>query len=294
MRRFPHLLCAGLAALSIGCGALNNDNSANPAAPSGPPATGSKIVYDAVGASDADGYGSSVPCVPFVDCPNGKGYAQDATRQLTNQGFTVTLTNFGIPTAVIGRDFQTLGQQYGRTIEGNFIDNEMPFVNGATLITIFAGANEVNTITTALGAGAGASDQAGYINQQVTAFGADYATLLAGLRSRASGVRIVVLNVPNLAGLPFLAGDSAAKRQAAQLAAVGMTTRVINPLTSQGINVVDLMCAPWVYQASNYSSDGFHPNDAGYAAIAAELVRAITSTAYPAPQASCGPMTLVH
>ena len=33
-----------------------------------------------------------------------------------------------MPTAVIGRDFQTLGQQFNRTIVGNFIDQEMPFV----------------------------------------------------------------------------------------------------------------------------------------------------------------------
>ena len=56
------------------------------------------------------------------------GYVPVTTRQLRAQGFTVTLLNLGIPTAVIGRDFQTLGQQYNRTIAGNFIDQEMPFV----------------------------------------------------------------------------------------------------------------------------------------------------------------------
>ena len=71
-----------------------------------------------------------------------------------------------------------------------------------------------------------------------------------------------------------------------------MTTTAINPLAAQQIPVVDLMCDPRASQAANYFSDGFHPNDAGYALIAAELVKAITSN-YPAPQASCAAMTAV-
>ena len=54
----------------------------------------------------------------------------------------------------------------------------MPFVQtAATVVTIFAGVNEVNTVTAALGGGAGGSDPNGYMDTQVQAFGADYATL---------------------------------------------------------------------------------------------------------------------
>jgi len=69
----------------------------------------------------------------------------------------------------------------------------------------------------------------------VRAFGTDYATLVAGVKTRvAAGTpRIVVLNVPNAAGLPFLAGTSLAQRQAAQRIAVGMTKNVVNPLTAR-------------------------------------------------------------
>jgi len=264
-------------------------------APSGPPAAGTTIVWDALGASDVDGVGSSMPClVPFTDCPGGLGYAQITARTLTGQGFQVTLTNFGIETAVIGPDFESLARQYGRTVVGNLIEREMPFVHtDATLVTVFAGGNEVNTITTALGAGAGGADPAAYIDRQVQAFGADYATLVNGIRARAPAARLVVLNLPNLAGLPFLAGVSLAQRQAAQRASVGMTTGVLNPLTAEGVTVVDLMCDGRAYQPSNISSDGFHPNDGGYAFIAGELVRAVTSASYPAPAANCGPMRLV-
>ena len=163
----------------------------------------------------------------------------------------------------------------------------------STVVTIFAGVNEINTITSALGNGLGGSDPNGYIDNQVKAFGADYTTLLAGIRARAGSPRIVILSVPNAAGLPFLAGAPLAQRQAAQRAAVGMSKTVVNPLVSSSVTVVDLMCDARSYVASNYSSDGLHPNDSGYAFIAAEVVRAITTSSYPAPQSSCTGMTIV-
>jgi lysophospholipase L1-like esterase len=199
----------------------------------------------------------------------------------------------GIPTAVIGPDFEALGQQYSHTIAGNFIAQEMPFVlPTTTLATIFAGGNEVNTITAALGGGAGGADRIGYINNQVRAFGLDFMTLLNGITSRA-GARLVILNLPNLAGLPYLAQAPLQQRQAAQLASVAMTTSVVNPLVSQRITVIDLMCDRRSYEPSNYASDGLHPNDAGYAFIGDEVVRATISGVYPTPQTSCAAMSVV-
>lgn len=275
------------------CDKFGNDLK-NPAAP-GPPNPGSAVIYTAIGASDANGVGSSVQCVPLDHTCPGMGYVPVTARQLSAQGFTVSLTNLGLPTAVIGRDFEQLGQQHNRTIVGNFIEQEMPFIpRNTTLVTIFAGGNEVNTITAALGAGAGGSDPNGYVDSQVRAFGVDYTTLLNGIRDRAGAPRIVILNVPNMAGLPYLSGASAAQRQAAQRIAVGMTRTVVNPLAGGNIVVIDLMCDARTYARSNYSSDGMHPNDAGYAYMASEVVRAITSNAYPTPQNSCSAMTLIQ
>lgn len=204
------------------------------------------------------------------------------------------MSNLAVPTSVIGRDVELLGRQYNRRILGNFIDREMPFVRqDATLITVFAGGNEVNTITAALGGGAGTGDPAGFIDRQVAAFGADYATLLDGMRARTSAARIVVLNVPNLAALPFLAAASPGQRQAAQRAAVGMTTTVVNRLTGRSVIVVDLMCDARSYQPTMYSADGFHPSDSGYAFIASEVVITATTAPYPQPRASCPEMTTV-
>jgi lysophospholipase L1-like esterase len=276
------------------CDKLGLGGDKSPTAPSGPPSAGSTIVYTAIGASDAAGVGSSVQCAPFTDCPNGMGYVPVTARTLTAQQFTVKLLNLGIPTSVIGPDFAQLGANYGRTIVGNFIDTEMPFVQkDSTLVTIFAGINEVTTITAALGGGAGGADPLGFIDNQVRAFGVDYATLLDGIRGRAGQPRIVILNVPNAAGMPFLAGAALAQRQAAQRAAVGMTRTVVNPLASESVVIVDLMCDSRSYQSSMYSSDGLHPNDAGYAFIASEVVKAITMSSYPRPQNNCTAMTLV-
>jgi lysophospholipase L1-like esterase len=286
------VLVVSVMVMSQGCDKLGLGKS--PTEPTGPPTAGSTIYYTAVGASDANGVGSSVPCIPFDECSGGMGYVPVSARSLKTQGFNVTLLNLGIPTAVIGRDFQTLGQQYNRIIAGNFIDQEMQFVQpNATLVTIFAGINEVNVVTAALGGGAGGSDPNGYMDAQVRAFGADYTTLLAGIRTRAGSPRIVVLNVPNPAGLPYLAGTSLAQRQAGQRIAVAMTRTVVNPLLSSNIAVVDLMCDSRSYIPSNYSSDGLHPNDAGYAYIASEVVKAITVASYPAPQNTCSAMTIV-
>jgi lysophospholipase L1-like esterase len=214
-----------------------------------------------------------------------------AARALRSQGFTVEVAQLGIPAGVISATFQNLGIQYGRTIGGNFLQSEVPFVKrDAGLVTVFAGANDVNTITAALGGGAGGSNPTAYIDQMVNAFGTDYSTLISGIRARATSARIIALNLPNLAAMPYLAGASLAQKQAAQRAAVRITTTIINPKTDT--TVIDLMCDPRLYQASIFSSDGFHPNDAGYALLGAEIVTALTSPSYPAPKSSCSQMTI--
>ncbi|MGH9145617.1 MAG: hypothetical protein ACRD1Q_02835, partial [Vicinamibacterales bacterium] len=142
-RRGPGLAlaCAWLA-LALTASACEK----SPTGPSGFPTPNSTLVYTALGASDANGVGSSVECPPFVECPNGMSYVNVATRQLQGQGFTVTLRNMGIPGAVIGPEFQNLGNQYNRGIVANFIVQEAPFtLQESTLVTIFAGGNEVNT-----------------------------------------------------------------------------------------------------------------------------------------------------
>ena len=152
----------------------------------------------------------------------------------------------------------------------------------STLVTIFAGGNDVNVITAALGGGAGAANQTAFIDQQVQNFARDYTALVDGIRDR------IGIWGPNRrpqpaesSRLPYVASDPLARRQAVHRAAVGMTTTAINPMTARGVRVVDLMCLAQLYAPSSLSSDGFHPSDAGYALIAAEVVRAVTVRVVP-------------
>jgi lysophospholipase L1-like esterase len=288
LRIIGFALVLGASLGAAGCDKLGLGS--NPAGPSGPPAAGSTINYSAIGASDAWGVGSSIPCA--TDCSNGTGYVFVTERALRSQGFAVNLTLLALPTATLGPDLQALGNQYNHVVLGNLLEFG-PFVTiNATIVTIFAGGNDVEVILSALAGGAGAGNQTAFIDSQVQAFGTDYAALLTEIRARSSSARIVAINLPNFAGIPLHATDPLPTRQAAQQASVMMTTTVINALTAQNVLVVDLMCNPQFYQSSTYSSDGFHPNDAGYAILSSLVVQAITSSTYPSPPSSCAQMTL--
>jgi lysophospholipase L1-like esterase len=274
---------------AVGCG----NGSDSPTGPGPLPVPSSTINYTSIGASDAIGFGSSAPCIPFAECRDGRGYVQVAARELRSRGFTINQVNLGLPGAVLSRRVQDLGAQYGHGTFANFLDQAAPFVTPqATFITIFAGANDVNTITAALGGGAGAADQPGFINSQIQAFGADFDALLRIVREKAPAARLAVVNLPNMGAMPFLAGASLPQRRAAQMLSVGITRTVVNPLSGSGVAVIDLMCDARSYQPASYSSDGFHPNDAGYAWIAAEVVSAAT-TSYRPPPSNCSQMSLV-
>jgi lysophospholipase L1-like esterase len=283
------ILFAGLGA---GCSNLLGSGDDTPTSPSGP-SDPTAIVYAAVGASDAVAVGASVSCTPFVACPDGTGYVQIIARRLGATG-AVSLTNLGIPAAVIGPDFQALGNRYGRSTPGNFLEREMPFVpRTSTIVTILAGPNDANVIAAAVEGGAGGGDPLGYIDAQVRAFAADYDTLVRGIRQRAPSAKIVVANLPNLAGLPFTAGHTTVRKQGIQKISVDLSTRVINNLTAGGVHVVDVLCDPRFYEPGSYSADGFHPNDRGYSVLADVMLAAIDSASHPAPRASCPQMTLV-
>lgn len=281
-------VCTAFALTALGCSKDGMDGS--PTAPSGTPPTTTPVVYFAVGASDVIGFGSSRPCFVFEDC-DGNGYVWVAARQLRSRGYTVNVNSLGIPAGVISRQFQELGAQNGRTIGGNMIEQEMPFVRStATLVTVFTGANEVNVLAAALNNGAGGSDPVAYLDQKVAAFASDYVTLIDGIRANARSARIVVLNLPNMAALPYMSGATLTQKQAVQRVSARMTTTAINTLSN--VTVIDLMCDPRMYQPSIFSADGFHPNDAGYATFADEIVRAFTTSSYPAPRSSCSQMTV--
>jgi len=284
VRPLPWLM--GVIALS---GALSGCDivSKGPTEPGGP--APSKVSYTALGASDAIGYGSSAPCVPFASCPDGTGYVQLVARRLREANADMSFLNLGIPGAVLSRNLQTIGNSVGRGIPANFIDGEMPFVaRDSTLVTVFADANGVNAVGAKLRP-MPAADRADYAQTQLENFAKDFETFAAGISDRAPSAKIIVLNLPNLARLPYAAGYTEEERHWLRVLSNGFTA-AINATRSSRVLVVDLMCHPPIYQPSVYSSDGFHPNDAGYRALA-DLVSAAIATAPAAPPTSCSFMS---
>jgi lysophospholipase L1-like esterase len=279
------LLMTALAAL-FGSGIACN-KSESPTSPT--PANG-PIFYTAIGASDGIGFGSSSPCLPFVDCPDGKGYVQILRRQLQNTGRTVDHRNLSIPSAVLSKAIEDLARDIGQPISdvaGNFIERQAPFVpTNTTHVTIFAGGNDANVIGRATLAGRGGNDVNGYIDAQVRQWGTDLEDLVARIRARAPNARIVALNMINLAAAPYLASRPPSEKSIMQRIAVGISDRV-NALTSRQVLVVDLMCDARLYVPSNYASDGFHPGDNGYAIFAEDALPALRDGANNQPNTNC-------
>ena len=275
-----------------GCSKHIDDSGSNGPGPT--PLPPGPVTYSAIAASDGAGAGSSVPCLPFTPCTDGTGYVPVVARQLRADGHAVTLLNMGIPGAVLSRATQDLGNKYGLGISANFIQDEAQFVKpDSTLVTIFAGGNDANTIGTVIERGATTNENAtSYIDGQIRQFASDYKQLVSIVRARAPNARLVILNLPNLAGLPYTAGRTPTERRWIQQLSVGFTRLGANPFAGQSAIVIDLMCDPRSYQASNYSSDGFHPNDAGYQFLANEVLDAVKAGSWPAPSDSCAQMTL--
>jgi lysophospholipase L1-like esterase len=264
-------------------------SSDSPDTPTGPSPTG-PIVYTAIGASDGIGFGSSSPCLPFVECPDGLGYVQILRRELVATGRPVTHFNRSLPGAVLSRAIEDLARDIGRPIDslaGNFIERQSQFVpTDTTHLTIFAGGNDANVIAQAARAGRGGADVNGYVDAQVRQWGTDLADLVSRVRSRAPNARIVVLNLINLAGAPYLSGNPTSEKSLMQRVAVGLADRA-NALTAQGVLVVDLLCDARLYQSSSYASDGFHPGDVGYRVFAELTLPALRDGANNQPNANC-------
>ena len=283
---YLRLVMLPLASIIAACGG----SSTGPSDVAAPGATAA-INYSAIGASDANGVGGSVPCIPFTVCDEGTGYVPVLVRQL-RASREVTVLNLGMPAAVLGPTVEAIARQLGREVSGNFLDRQMPFVaRESTLVTVFAGVNDANIIGEAIEHGAGGSDIPAYIATQARAFGTEYDALIAGIRGRAPHSFIIVMNVPNVAAMPFAQKYPVEHRRVLQSIA-GALSRESNRQAGNGIAVLDMMCDPGTYSPSHFSGDGFHPNDAGYANIARRL-EAVVNSGSASAASSCGMMTAV-
>ena len=279
--RVAILVMSGLVAGA--CSGSDNDSPTSPT----PNPGGGGTSYTALGASDATGYGSSVECFPFSPCAGGTGYVQILQRRLEQIG-PVAYLNVGVPGSVLNLQMEELGRRVGRDIRNNLLTNQTPFVRTTdTVVTVFAGGNDGNIIAEAVRAQLAGDNPRAFIDQQVATWGADYAALVRAVRQKAPGARVVVLNVPNLAAMPYVARFSTFEKSILQRVAVGLSERV-NALAATNVHVVDLMCDGRVIEPSSFSGDGFHPSDRGYALMAELAYPAMVNPSHPAPAADCG------
>lgn len=281
-----------LATLASGCETIRDAFTPSPSSPAiGPPAAGAAISYAAIGASDALGIGGSAPCQLFTACEGGTGYVQRLTRELRARNHETTLVNLGIPAAVLSPAIHDLARTHNRDVPANFIDHALTFVPAsATLVTVFGGANDANAVGDAMRKGAGSSNLKAFADEQIQAFGRDYDRLVRGIRERAPNAFIIVINLPNLATMPYASGYTPQEKQVLQHLAVGFT-REANSQAGSGIVVLDLMCDASAYDASRVASDGFHPNDAGYEYLTQRLL-AIVNGASTSASSSCAAMNV--
>lgn len=293
------LIAALLALFGSGVACSKSPDSPTTPTPTSPaPPANAAIFYTAIGASDGIGFGSSSPCLPFADCPDGKGYVQLLRRRLSDSspGRTVEHRNLSIPGAVLSKAIEDLARDIGQPISelaGNFVDRQSPFVpSNTTHLTIFAGGNDANVIGRAALAGRGGSDPSAYIEAQVRQWGIDLVDLIARIRARAPNTRIVALNMINLAGAPYIASRPPSERAIMQRIAVGLSDQV-NALTSRNVLVVDLMCDARLYLSQNYSSDGFHPGDGGYQVFADDAYPALKDGVNNQPNTGCAQRRIV-
>lgn len=285
---------AALAAMALFAGACSK-SADSPTSPS-PTNPTQAAFYTAIGASDGIGIGSSAPCLPFTECPNGLGYVQILHRALAAGGRTVGHRNLSLPGSVMNKAVEDLAREIGRPIDslaGNFIERQTPFVpTNTTHVTIFAGGNDANVIAQAARSGRGGSDVNGFVEAQVRQWGIDLEDLVARIRARAPNARIVALNLPNLGAAPYVSGNTAAEKALMQRVAVGLSDRV-NALTGRNVLVVDLLCDARLYLPQNYASDGFHPGDGGYRIFADLALPALRDGASTQPNGSCAQRRII-
>jgi lysophospholipase L1-like esterase len=292
--------------------------------------------YTAVGASDAVGFGSSVPCATAavvvgadtvqmpspVSCPGGKGYVPVISRMLRTGLNVVNLTDLGISGAVIGPDIRAIGNQFepvvfggctssGATacVPGDFLSDELPVLPAQiNNVTIFAGGNDTDAIfAQAAAIVAGGGDPTAAIQSDIAAFGNDYNVLIGTIHAEFPFARIYVANLPNFGLIPRgvclgattatpecpVPGDNPGGQQLLDVISTSIDADVINgPIAASGIPVLDLECDPESYAPANFYTDGFHPNDAGYAIFAKKLALVIQARTGPAPAGNCPPYSL--
>ena len=160
----------------------------------------------------------------------------------------------------------------------------------STLVTIFGGANDVNVVGNGIERGLGGGNPVGW--------GTPSRPASAATSRPSSTVCAPARRRPRHPAQPAERRRPALRRHPQRdelriLQAISVRfSAEANVHASRGVLVVDLMCDPRSYLPSNYSSDGFHPNDAGYAFMAEVVLNAVNAGSLPPPRSDCPQMHL--
>lgn len=92
-------------------------------------------------------------------------------------------------------------------------------------------------------------------------------TVLRRLRAETQAV-VVIANLPRLEDQPFAERKSRAERQRLRERSQAFNAAIERTAARYGVPLVDLRRGTLMYDPAHFGADGFHPNDAGYAAIA--------------------------
>jgi len=223
------------ALLLVGCGGGANGGAPSQGASSGAstPAKRPSVVYVALGASDAAGVGASDP--------NRTAYVPLLIARLPKGSSAL---NLGIS---------------GETLHGALAD-ELPqaIAQQPTLITVWLVGNDFKGCV------------------PLSQYGADLNTLLTQLQTKTHA-KVYVANAPDFSALPAVQQQAA---EAGAFCGVGASQAAIRGLAQQwntvidasvanhGDTLVDLFHSDLTTHPDYIYTDGFHPSDKGYLALA--------------------------
>ncbi|HEX9037746.1 MAG TPA: GDSL-type esterase/lipase family protein [Ktedonobacterales bacterium] len=229
-----------IAALAAGCGGTASNGGATSARPTATRAL-PPVRYVALGASDAVGVGASdqnhTAYVPILISRLPKG---------------ASALNLGIS---------------GETLH-EALTAELPQAIAAqpTLVTVWLVGNDFKNC----------APLAQYIN--------DLNTLLTQLKTKTSAL-VFVANAPDFSALPAIQQQAAAgafcnvsgSRAAIRALTVQWNIAIARAVAAHHDSLIDLFSANIAANPQDISSDGFHPSDAGYLALANAFWTAITA-----------------
>lgn len=200
-------------------------------------------VYVALGASDATGVGASNYNEADPSQRNN-GYVYRIHDAMRARYAPWALVNLGISGAT------------APSIQQNALGPAI--AQRPAIVTMWAGGNDVKNSVLA-----GES-----VETLKTRFEAAYTDIIRRLRLE-TGAFIVTANLPDMSRLPIAYLLTQEMRDKGKESSIALNEVIARVAAAYDVPVVDMYNDPESYDWGSYSWDGFHPNDAGYARMAA-------------------------